>query len=117
MREEAASYYDQGGVRCVDFLNLLGCDYLTSSIIRYLTRWPLKGQCEEDLKKLVDCAKMLLRREEKREEPALPVVESAPGQADRGKDRETRHHPERGNHHARKETVLRVNENDKRHHG
>ena len=51
-------------IQPVDYITANNIDFCSGNIIKYASRWKLKGQQEEDLKKIIDYANILLTKRE-----------------------------------------------------
>ena len=51
-------------IQPVDYITANNIDFCSGNIIKYASRWTLKGQPEEDLKKIIDYANILLNKRE-----------------------------------------------------
>jgi hypothetical protein len=56
--------YTKLKIQPVDYITANNIDFCSGNIIKYASRWNLKGQPEEDLKKIIDYANILLNKRE-----------------------------------------------------
>ena len=59
-----SGYYAKLKIQPVDYITANNIDFCSGNIITYASRWKLKGQQEEDLKKIIDYANILLTKRE-----------------------------------------------------
>lgn len=57
-------YYSRFKIEPIDFINANGLDYMTGNVIKYVCRYPYKGQPVEDLNKAISYLQKMLKKAE-----------------------------------------------------